>query len=118
MKAKLSVLYLLYTIFLLALTPAAVAQHHHKGHHKAGPTVWGVVETKENGSTRPVDYATVYLKGSQSGGTTDEQGRYSLDAAAASDEMLITFALLLLQATGKTPVLELHSSCIDCPNNI
>ena len=42
------------------------------------PSSSGRVSSTEGGAVQAVDFATVYLKGGHSGGTTDEQGRYRL----------------------------------------
>ena len=58
---------------------AGLAQHrHHREGHPAAAIVSGRISSTEAGAVQAVDFASVYLKGGDSGGTTDEQGRYRL----------------------------------------
>ena len=78
-----------YTLSLLGTT--AQAQHrHHREVHPAGAIVSGQVSTTESGQKQAVDFATVYLKGSSSGGSTDEQGRYRLKAQAGDYTLVVS----------------------------
>lgn len=78
-----------YTLSLLGTT--AQAQHrHHRERHPAGAIVSGQVSTTESGQKQAVDFATVYLKGSSSGGSTDEQGRYRLKAQAGDYTLVVS----------------------------
>ena len=78
-----------YTLSLLGTT--AQAQHrHHRERHPTGAIVSGQVSTTESGQKQAVDFATVYLKGSSSGGSTDEQGRYRLKAQAGDYTLVVS----------------------------
>lgn len=78
-----------YTLSLLGTTAQAQHRHHRKG-HPAGAIVSGQVSTTESGQKQAVDFATVYLKGSSSGGSTDEQGRYRLKAQAGDYTLVVS----------------------------
>lgn len=89
MNSKLSVFFLFCFVLSLLAFPAK-ARHNHRGCHPTGSIVWGQVVTQENGKPQPVDYATVYLKGSASGGTTNERGRYRLKAPAGDYTLTVS----------------------------
>lgn len=78
-----------YTLSLLGTTAQAQHRHHREG-HPAGAIVSGQVSTTESGQKQAVDFATVYLKGSSSGGSTDEQGRYRLKAQAGDYTLVVS----------------------------
>ncbi|WP_428994467.1 TonB-dependent receptor domain-containing protein [Barnesiella viscericola] len=79
-KIKWGILLSLYLYNVLPFgSLAGQAQHrHHREGHPAAAIVSGRVSSTEGGAVQAVDFATVYLKGGHSGGTTDEQGRYRL----------------------------------------
>ena len=78
-----------YTLSLLGTTAQAQHRHHREG-HPAGAIVSGQVSTTESGQKQAVDFATVYLKGSASGGTTNERGRYRLKAPAGDYTLTVS----------------------------
>ena len=88
-----------YTVILLTIAAIslvaipATAQHHHKHiFHKNGgrSIISGKVFSTENGEA--VNFATVYLKGTNHGCATDENGEYRIKAPIG-DYMLVVSAV-------------------------
>ena len=59
--------------------------HHHRDGHRAVLT--GKVASSEGGV---IDFATVYLKGTSYGATTDAEGRYTLKAPAGEYTLVVS----------------------------
>ncbi len=78
--------------WLLAMATATAQEHHrgrHGGHHGGGPALLsGKVTSTEKGET--VDFATVYLKGTSYGATTDGEGRFRIKAPAGKYTLVVS----------------------------
>lgn len=90
MKARLLTLFLLGIIILPTFPSKAQHRHHHKGDHSAGALVTGQVVALEESKKQAVDFATVFLKGSSTGSTTDDQGRYRLKTRAGDYTLVVS----------------------------
>lgn len=79
------------TAFLLLASLPVVAQHHHRHRHDGSRSiVAGKVFSTENGEV--VNFATVYLKGTNYGCATDEKGAFKIKAPVG-DYMLVVSAV-------------------------
>lgn len=84
---KLKIL-LLYLVTILLLPSPLIAQHHHGRGDKT--ILSGRIITTENGKEDIVDFATVYLKGTTFGSSTDQQGLYHIKAPAGNYTLVVS----------------------------
>lgn len=91
MFVKLS-LYLIYIVSAIiygaTAASAAVAMHHPTKHHATESERVEVRGVVLDASGEPIPYATVYIKGSSNGTTTDAVGRYKLKVAAGESTIV------------------------------
>lgn len=86
MKTNISVLLFLT---ILSFSFSISAQHHHKGKGDK-PMISGRIISIDNGNKNIVDFATVYLKGTKFGGSTNREGFYHIHALPGDYTLVVS----------------------------
>ena len=77
----------LYCIILIISFPAQGQHHHHR--RGGGGEISGQIVSTEKGE-KAVDFATVYLKGTTFGGTTNNEGYYRIKAPCGNYTLVVS----------------------------